>query len=71
MRLKCRHARFKQKCSVRPRGAIDFLVPNYRIVAHRRTDRIGGDRMLKDENGESIISMEDYSLALVDEIARF
>ena len=30
--------------------------------------RIGGDVMLKDESGQSVISMEDYALALIDEV---
>ena len=30
--------------------------------------RIGGDRMLENASGKSVISMEDYSLALVDEV---
>jgi len=29
--------------------------------------RIGGDQMLLDENGQSIVSMEDFSVALIDE----
>lgn len=30
--------------------------------------RIGGERMLEDASGDSVISMEDYSLALIDEV---
>jgi putative NADH-flavin reductase len=30
--------------------------------------RVGGDVMLKNESGQSMISMEDYALALIDEI---
>jgi putative NADH-flavin reductase len=30
--------------------------------------RIGGDMMLKKDKGESIISMEDFALALIDEV---
>ena len=30
--------------------------------------RIGGDVMLKNESGQSAISMEDYALALIDEV---
>jgi len=29
--------------------------------------RVGGDQMLEDEDGESAISMEDFSIALIDE----
>lgn len=47
-----------------------FLSPAMRFIAGERTGkfRIGGDTMIRMENGESWISFEDYAVALVDEM---
>lgn len=47
-----------------------FLSPSAQFVAGERTGvfRIGGDTALRDVNGRSWISYEDYAVALVDEI---
>lgn len=49
-----------------------FFSPAARIEPGVRTGkfRLGGDAMVRDEKGESRISMEDYAVALVDEIER-
>lgn len=47
-----------------------FLSPSAMIVPGERTGkfRLGRDELLKDANGNSSISMEDYAVALVDEL---
>jgi putative NADH-flavin reductase len=47
-----------------------FLSPSAQFVAGERTGvfRLGADTALRDENGRSWISYEDYAVALVDEI---
>ena len=47
-----------------------FLSPSALIVPGERTGkfRLGRDQLLKDANGDSKISMEDYAIALVDEL---
>ena len=49
-----------------------FLSPPAHIEPGARTGRcrIGGDRLLQDEKGESRISVEDYAVALLDELER-
>ena len=49
-----------------------FLSPAAQFVAGERTGvfRLGGDTALRDPNGRSWISYEDYAVALVDEIER-
>lgn len=53
-------------------GALDwsFLSPSAMILPGERTGkfRLGKDELLKDANGDSKISMEDYAIALVDEL---
>jgi putative NADH-flavin reductase len=46
-----------------------YISPAKKFGPGERTGvyRIGGDQMLKDEKGRSIISMEDFSVALIDE----
>jgi putative NADH-flavin reductase len=46
-----------------------FVSPSIMIVPGERTGkfRIGGDELLKDAKGESRISQEDFSIALIDE----
>jgi putative NADH-flavin reductase len=47
-----------------------FLSPSAQLVAGERTGvfRLGGDVALRDANGRSWISFEDYAVAMVDEI---
>ena len=47
-----------------------FLSPSVLLEAGERTGkfRLGTDRLLVDENGESKISIEDYAVAMVDEL---
>ena len=47
-----------------------FLSPSAMIVPGERTGkfRLGTDTLLSDANGDSRISMEDYAVALVDEL---
>lgn len=49
-----------------------FLSPSAQFVAGERTGvfRLGLDAVLRDTNGRSWISYEDYAVALVDEIER-
>ena len=49
-----------------------FFSPAQNIAAGTRTGkfRIGGDQLVKDANGESRISYEDYAVALLDEIEK-
>lgn len=49
-----------------------FLSPSAEFVPGKRTGnfRIGGDNLLVDAKGQSWISMEDYAIALVDELER-
>jgi putative NADH-flavin reductase len=57
---------------LRGESAIDwtFLSPSALLEPGERTGkfRIGGDQLLSDANGKSWISMEDYAIALVDEL---
>ncbi|HEY9133254.1 MAG TPA: NAD(P)-dependent oxidoreductase [Dyella sp.] len=58
------------------RGADDlnwtFLSPSALLVAGERTGkfRLGGDELLVDAHGKSWISMEDYAVAMLDEVER-
>jgi len=47
-----------------------FLSPSAEFVPGERTGtfRLGGDHLLTDANGRSWISMEDYAIAMVDEL---
>jgi len=47
-----------------------FLSPSAEFMPGERTGnfRIGGDQLLSDANGRSWISMEDYAIALADEL---
>jgi putative NADH-flavin reductase len=53
-------------------SAIDwtFFSPSEHIAPGRRTGkyRLGADQLLTNDEGESFISMEDYAVALLDEI---
>ncbi len=47
-----------------------YLSPSAEMRAGRRTAhfRLGGDRLLTDANGKSEISVQDYAVAMVDEL---
>ena len=47
-----------------------FLSPSALLAPRERTGkfRLGTDRLLADGNGESKISIEDYDIAMVDEL---
>lgn len=47
-----------------------FLSPSAEFAPGERTGkfRIGGDQLLRDANGKSWISMEDFAIAFVDEL---
>lgn len=49
-----------------------FLSPSALFAPGERTGkfRLGGDQLLTDANGKSWISMEDYAIALADELER-
>jgi putative NADH-flavin reductase len=49
-----------------------YFSPAGRIEPGRRTGvfRLGGDRVIVDDKGESRISMEDYAVAVIDEAER-
>src|SRR5947209_4223135 len=49
-----------------------FFSPSEHIAPGRRTGkyRLGTDHLLTNDEGESFISMEDYAVALLDEIER-
>ena len=49
-----------------------FVSPSIMLVPGERTGkfRIGGDQVLKDEKGESRISQEDLSVAILDELEK-
>jgi len=47
-----------------------YLSPSVRLLPGTRTGkyRVGTDRVLYDSNGVSAISLEDYAVAMVDEL---
>jgi putative NADH-flavin reductase len=49
-----------------------FFSPAQNISAGTRTGkfRVGGEQLIKDQNGESRISYEDYAVAMMDEIEK-
>jgi len=49
-----------------------FVSPAAMLAPGRRTGhyRVGGDQLLTDSDGESRISLEDYAVAMLDEIER-
>jgi putative NADH-flavin reductase len=49
-----------------------FLSPSAEFAPGERTGafRLGGDQLLVDDNGKSWISMEDFAIAMVDELER-
>jgi putative NADH-flavin reductase len=49
-----------------------FLAPSAIMEPGKRTGkfRLGGDRLLVDSNGESRISVQDYAVAMIDELEK-
>ena len=49
-----------------------FLSPSAELSPGQRTGkfRLGKDQLLKDANGESRISVEDYAMAMIDEVEK-
>ena len=49
-----------------------FLAPSAKLEPGQRTGkfRLGGDQLLVDANGESRISVQDYAVAMIDELER-
>ena len=49
-----------------------YLAPSAEMKPGRRTGkfRLGGDRLLVDANGDSRISVEDYAVAMIDELEK-
>jgi putative NADH-flavin reductase len=49
-----------------------FLSPSYNFAPGERTGkfRLGKDSLLTDSNGDSKISMEDFAIAMADEIEK-
>ncbi|MGO4777332.1 NAD(P)-dependent oxidoreductase, partial [Lysobacter sp. 2RAB21] len=47
-----------------------FLSPAAHLVPGERSGRfrIGGDQLLVDDKGESNVSVQDYAVALIDEL---
>jgi putative NADH-flavin reductase len=47
-----------------------FLAPSAKLEPGQRTEkfRLGGDQLLVDANGESRISVQDYAVAMIDEL---
>jgi putative NADH-flavin reductase len=49
-----------------------FLAPSADCSSGQRTGkfRLGTDQLLKDANGQSRISVEDYAMAMIDEVEK-
>lgn len=49
-----------------------FLSPSADLFSGTRTGRfrVGTDQLLRDENGESRISVQDYAMAMIDEVEK-
>jgi putative NADH-flavin reductase len=47
-----------------------FLAPSAELAPGQRTGkfRLGGDQLLTDENGHSSISLQDYAVAMINEL---
>ncbi|HSF67405.1 MAG TPA: hypothetical protein VLA67_08240 [Nitrospiraceae bacterium] len=59
---------------LREEGSLEwsFLSPSADLSPGKRTGkfRLGMDQLLRDANGESRISFEDYAMAMIDEIEK-
>jgi putative NADH-flavin reductase len=65
-------ARFLQRLRAEPDLDWTFLSPSAEFAPGERTGRfrLGGDQLLSDANGKSHVSMEDFAIAMVDELER-
>jgi putative NADH-flavin reductase len=65
-------ARFLERLRAEPDLDWTFLSPSADFAPGERTGhfRLGGDQLLRDAQGQSRISMEDFAIAMVDEIER-
>lgn len=67
-----RTAAFLDALRAEPEIDWTFVSPAAKLSPGERTGkyRVGGDQLLTDESGESRISVEDYAVAMLDEIER-
>jgi putative NADH-flavin reductase len=65
-------ARFLERLRSEPDLDWTFLSPSANFAPGERTGRfrLGGDQLLSDAEGRSHISMEDFAIAMVDEVER-
>jgi putative NADH-flavin reductase len=65
-------ARFLERLRAAPDLDWTFLSPSADFAPGERTGRFrfGGDQLLRDAQGKSHISMEDFAIAMVDELER-
>jgi putative NADH-flavin reductase len=65
-------ARFLERLRADPDLDWTFLSPSADFAPGERTGhfRLGGDQLLRDAQGESHISMEDFAIAMVDEVEK-
>ena len=65
-------ARFLERLRKAPDLDWTFLSPSADFAPGQRTGhfRLGGDQLLTDADGKSHISMEDFAIAMVDELER-
>jgi putative NADH-flavin reductase len=63
-------ARFLERLKAEPDLDWTFLSPSADFAPGERTGhfRLGGDQLLRDAQGRSHISMEDFAIAMVDEL---
>lgn len=63
-------ARFLERLKAEPDLDWTFLSPSADFAPGKRTGhfRLGGDRLLTDDVGKSHISMEDFAIAMTDEV---
>jgi putative NADH-flavin reductase len=63
-------ARFLERLRAEPDLDLTFLSPSADFAPGERTRhfRLGGDQLLRDAQGKSHISMEDFAIAMVDEV---
>jgi putative NADH-flavin reductase len=58
--------------TLRGEAEVDWLAvsPSWRVVAGERTGkfRVGDDQLLRDERGDSLISIEDLAVAILNEV---
>lgn len=63
-------AQFLERLKAEPDLDSTFLSPSADFAPGKRTGhfRLGGDRLLTDDAGKSHISMEDFAIAMADEV---